>query len=422
METRRVVTVFLSNAGSVLLARRSEAVSSYPGRWAAVAGHIEDEPETAAIREIREETGLRAEAVSLIARGEAFTVTDEALQVTWEVHPFRFAAATREVEPNWETTEFEWVRPTAIRDRETVPQLWTSWERVRPTLRSVRSDGESGAATISRRALEVLRDEAALLGESGAEWTAVADLAESLREARESMAVLQVRIDRAMATAFDRTPAAVSEAAQETIEHSVAADQEAATVAAERLDGAGVFTLSRSSTVDRALEQADPETVAVAISRPGGEGQAVANHLAERGLAVTIVEDSAIPVAVASAEVVLLGADTILSTGDVINKTGSAAGALAAARRDVPVLVASATAKVGPTAHAKGHPSLDAPETRLESTNQADGHPRYAPRFERVPADLIDGFCTEAGLLEAPDLPEVADRHASWADWRERSG
>ena len=41
MDERAVVTVFLRNAGQVLLLRRSEDVGSYSGKWGGVAGHAE---------------------------------------------------------------------------------------------------------------------------------------------------------------------------------------------------------------------------------------------------------------------------------------------------------------------------------------------------------------------------------------------
>jgi translation initiation factor 2B subunit (eIF-2B alpha/beta/delta family) len=41
----------------------------------------------------------------------------------------------------------------------------------------------------------------------------------------------------------------------------------------------------------------------------------------------------------------------------------------------------------------------------------------YAPTFEEIPADLIDGVATDAGLLDANAVREVAERHAEHAAW-----
>ncbi|MDR5656609.1 NUDIX domain-containing protein [Halodesulfurarchaeum sp. HSR-GB] len=419
METRSVVTVFLTNGGEVLLLRRSEAVGSYPGRWGGVAGHVEpgDAPLSAAKREIREETGLDAQAVTLVSSGEPFSVTDPDLDVEWTVHPFRFETDTRDVQSNWETTETAWVPPPAICDRETVPDLWRSWDRIRPTVEQVRADSEAGSATLSKRALEVLRDEATLIAADGGDWDDIAQVALDLRTAREAMVVLQVRVDRVMAEASeDRTPDAVRRAAIEALSRAESADRAAAELAAERVEGQTVLTLSRSGTVEQALERGSPETVWVPVSRPGREGRELASDLAEAGLDVRLTSDANIPGAVSEVDVVLLGADTLLANGDVINKVGTTAAALAGTHFDVPVSVVAATAKISPseqppdlTDGGADHEQLSAPE----SVTVVD------PIFERTSAALFDGYLTEDGVLDADAISEYAANHAQAAAWKQ---
>jgi translation initiation factor 2B subunit (eIF-2B alpha/beta/delta family)/ADP-ribose pyrophosphatase YjhB (NUDIX family) len=413
MDERSVVTVFLTDAGEVLLLRRSEAVGSYAGRWGGVAGHVEpgQTPLQAAHTELTEETGLSPEAVSLLAQGEPFTVSDAELDVRWRVHPFRFETASREVEPNWETAELRWVSPPVIRELPTVPNLWTSWDRVRPTVAAVEQNTTDGSATLSRRALEVLRDEAALLAGEDGGWEAISAVASELKAARASMAVVQVRVDRVMNEASEaRTPAAVQEAAAAGIERALVADRQAAAEAASRIEGRTVFTVSRSGTVERALLTGAPAAVRVAVSRPGGEGRDLANSLAAAGHDVTLLGDANVPLGVREAEAVLVGADTVRPDGDVINKAGTTAAALAAERADVPVYVATATAKISPTDdgfldHSTGDLDADPGVTALD------------PPFERTPADLVDGILTEDGLLDQAEVAEVAAEHAALAAW-----
>ncbi len=406
MDERDVVTVFLTESGEVLLLRRSDAVGSYSDKWGGVAGHVETDPETAAHQEIREETGLEPGAVDLLARGEPFTVTDETLGIAWTVHPFRFTTTTRSIEPNWETSAFEWVDPPTIRERETVPDLWRSWDRVRPTVASVSADTTSGSATISLRALEVLRDEAALA--PAGDWATVEETARRLREARAAMAVVQVRIDRVMSEASDRrTPDAVREAATAAIKRAKAADQQAAERAAATIDGDTVCTLSRSGTVERAFEASTPEEIRVAESRPGGEGVEFASTLAEGPASVSLYGDSSIPRAVGGADVVLVGADTVLSNGDVINKTGTLSAALAAARFDVPIYAVAATAKISPKSTWEGK----ATDSDASFSSVPQSVTKIDPPFERTPATLFDGIITEEGLLQAPGIREIAAAH-----------
>ncbi|MEF8771449.1 NUDIX domain-containing protein [Halodesulfurarchaeum sp.] len=413
MEERTVVTVFLTHRGDMLLLRRSEEVGSYSGAWGAVAGHVEDTPATAARQEIREETGLESDAVTQINRGEPFEVPDSDLDIRWTVNPFRFKTETRTITPNWETTETAWVSPPKIRERETVPELWTSWERVRPTLESVGADTKGGSATISRRALEVLRDEATLVAAENGGWEKLADLAADLRAAREAMAVVRVRIDRAMAAVSERKrPEALREVAHDGLKRAFHADRDTAERAAEAIEGRTVFTLSRSGTVERALELGLPESVNVALSRPGGEGKTLAKTLAERGQDVTLYEDTSIPRAVETADIVLVGADTIGATGAVVNKVGTRAAALAAERFTVPMTVAAATAKIssGPV------------ETRIDPDSEvadATASPLRTvhPHFERIESELIDRVLTEKGALDGTEIGAVADRHADLGTW-----
>ncbi len=415
MDERSVVTVFLANAGEVLLLRRSEEVGSYSGRWGAVSGHVAETPLESAREEIREETGLDIDSVSLEREGEPFTVTDSALEIRWTVHPFRFATTTRDVRPNWETAEIAWVPPPEIRERETVPDLWTSWDRVRPTVESVGKDTESGSATISRRVLSVLRDEATILAAEHGEWNDIAQIARELRETRKSMAVVRVRIDRVMATArSEQTLTAVREAAIAGIDRALDADRGAAQQAAEEIEGRTVFTLSRSGTVERALDRGSPEAVRVAVSRPGGEGQDFAAYLADRGHDVTLYGDANVPRAVADTDVVLVGADTVFKNGDVINKAGTTTAALAASRADVPMLVVAGSDKISPTADWKNPAdALAAEKADSEALRQVD------PPFERTPEDLIDAVITEEGKLVGAEIRDVAARHADLVGWME---
>jgi ribose 1,5-bisphosphate isomerase len=413
MEDRAVVTVFLTHRGDVLLLRRSEDVGSYSGVWGAVAGHVEDTPARAARQEIREETGLESDEVTQINRGESFAVPDSDLDIRWTVHPFRFKTETRSITPNWETTETAWVSPPTIRERETVPELWTSWERVRPTLESVGADTTSGSATISRRALEVLRDEATLLAAENGGWETIAGVAADLRAARDAMAVVRVRIDRAMAAASERKrPGAAREFAHDGLKRAFHADRDTAERAAEAIEGRTVFTLSRSGTVERALELGSPESVHVALSRPGGEGKPLAKTLADRGQDVTLYTDTSIPRAVETADIVLVGVDTIGATGAVVNKVGTRAAALAAERFTVPMTVAAATAKISPE-------PVGAPlETDSEVTDATTAALRTVdPHFERTESELIDRVLTEKGALDGTEIGAVADRHADLATW-----
>ncbi|MHB9287063.1 NUDIX domain-containing protein [Halobacteriales archaeon Cl-PHB] len=421
MDETAVVTCFLRHDSDVLLFRRSEAVGSYQGRWGAVAGHAEGDPEAATSEEIREETGLDPEtAVSLVRQGDPFSVEDQDLDTRWVVHPFLFDIDTRSIVVNEETIQFEWAPPTAILRRETVPQLWTSYDRVRPHAETVESDRDHGSAYLSLRALEVLRDEAALAVEGGsdADWQDLEAIARDLVGTRPSMPVVTNRVDRAMTDASeDATPAALEESALDGIEAALAADDEAARAAAERVSERRVATLSRSGTVSATLDEADPEAVLVAESRPGSEGVAVAEGLAaDLEASVTLTSDAALAHQLAAwdAEALLVGADAVLADGSVVNKVGTRGAAIAGSHEGIDVVAVTASDKVSPREkpadpEARDPADLYDGEADLEVAN---------PTFDVTPGGVVDAVVTERGALVAEDVAAVAAEHRHHGAWR----
>jgi translation initiation factor 2B subunit (eIF-2B alpha/beta/delta family) len=414
MERRAVVTCFLRHEGAVLLLRRSDEVGSYAGKWGAVAGHTEGDPDAAARRETREETGLEDEDVTLVRHGDPFEVHDEDAGIRWTVHPSLFDAATRDVEPNWETSEFEWVAPTAILHRETVPDLWESYDRVRPTVEAVATDREHGAAAISVRALDVLRDEAGLAADRGGDCARLAEIARDLLDARPSMSVVRNRVNRVMAAVGEADAARpVEHVASAAIERAVSADRRAAERAVEHVTGRRVATVSRSGTVRRALADADPEAVLVAESRPGREGIDVAESLSA-DTDVTLTTDAGFAGALDSwdADVLLVGADTVLADGRVVNKVGTRAAAIASSFEGIEVFVAAAVDKLSPDG------TIDREPRETAEVYDGDGNIAVEnPTFDVTPADCVDGVVTEQGLLDGEAVARAVERHREHARW-----
>lgn len=409
METVSVVTAFLRNRGEVLLLRRSDEVGSYAGQWGGVAGHAEGDPDELVHEEIREETGLD-EHVALVRRGEPFDVEDRDRGSRWRVHPYLFDCNARDVQPNYETTEWEWVPPTVIRERDTVPELWTSYDRVRPRVEDVADDTTRGSAYLSLRALEVLRDEAALADD----WSEVAAVARELRDARSTMHAVANRVNRAMAVADDRTPEAVVRAAIDAVERAANADEDAAAAAADRLRGDRVLTLSRSGTVTETLRRADTEAVFVLESRPGGEGVGVAESLAPE-TDVTLAPDATVAHLLSTdpVDALLVGADGVRADGSVVNKVGTRTAATVAAREDCEVLVVCARDKIAPPDSA-----LDLEPRPREELYDGDADVTVVnPTFDRTPAALVDAVVTEDGALDAEAVAGVAAEHATLDGW-----
>ena len=434
MDEVAVVTAFLRHDGEVLACHRSEDAPTYPGQWGGVSGVIEDDedPVAAGRREASEEVGMTG--LEEVRTAEPLRVEAPAYDAVFVVHPVLFDAMDRELALSAELQGAEWMPATELLGRETVPKLFETYQRVAPTVQSVAADDEHGAATLSIRALEVLRDRAGLLAAEGeSDLDELRYLGDRLREARPSMAVLRNRVNRALAAGglanvgrpedgpsdAEPTPADVERAAIDGINRALAADAEAAMRAAGLISGWHVLTLSRSGTVFDALAADTVSAISIAESRPAREGIVVAEALAgnsdtgdESGrkqsidAPITVHTDAAIAHRLAAADVdaVLVGADAILPDGRVVNKTGTRGAAIAAAREGIPVYVAAATDKV----------------TTREQVNLESGHPSAVydgdapldvanPTFDVTPADAIAGIVTESGVLEGEDVAAVAE-------------
>lgn len=428
-DATHVVTAFLRHGGRILLLRRSDAVGTYRGQWGGVSGYAEGDPDEQVWVEVDEETGL-ADAVDLVRTGRPVEFHDADLGRDWAVHPYLFDCERRDVVVSDEHVEYEWVHAPEIRRRETVPELWTAYERVTPSVRTIAADDEHGSAYLSILALEILRDRAPVVtddpaGDGQAEDTDADDelsrLARRLIEARPAMAALRNRVNRVLATADG--PDAVETVAADAIDRAVAADDGAARHAAAAVAGDRVLTLSRSGTVLAALQGVEtdsedewpdpPAHVFVAESRPAREGIDVAETLAD-ALPVTVHTDAAVGHVLAeeSVDAVLVGADTVLPDGRVLNKTGTRTVAAAAAREDVPVLVVTAADKVS------GENAVNREFGPGSDLYDGDAPVNVLnPTFDVTPADLVDGVVTERGTLSTDAVRDVAQGHRENADW-----
>jgi 8-oxo-dGTP pyrophosphatase MutT (NUDIX family) len=106
------------------------------GKWAVCSGSIEPSdtsPESAAQREISEETGLSVpEDIYLLRRGKSFSLVDEELKTEWTIHPFAWELkpGAKSIKLGWEHTEVQFVKPAELNKHDHVPLLEIGMKRV----------------------------------------------------------------------------------------------------------------------------------------------------------------------------------------------------------------------------------------------------------------------------------------------------
>lgn len=110
--------------GRVLIARRVNP----PQLWSLPGGKVEpgETPEQAAIREVREETGVDCEIVALADQGEVALPG-----VRYRIHAFAARWLAGEPRPGAEASAVEWVRPEEIAQYETTEGLAEIVERAK---------------------------------------------------------------------------------------------------------------------------------------------------------------------------------------------------------------------------------------------------------------------------------------------------
>jgi eIF-2B alpha/beta/delta-like uncharacterized protein len=206
---------------------------------------------------------------------------------------------------------------------------------------------------------------------------------------------------------------AVAVICDQVVEESEAAVHKIAVNAARLIkDDATILTHSRSSTVSETLKQAVAMgkgiRVIVTESRPLLEGRVVAEELSDLGVPVTFVVDSAIGTLMATADLCLVGTDSVLFDGSIVNKIGTYPLAVTAREHSKPFYVVCEKSKLNLR-------SIFEPEFEIEEKDPSEvlPHPKKSlitvsnPYFDRTPGKFVSKLITEDGELSVEELPAV---------------
>ncbi len=193
---------------------------------------------------------------------------------------------------------------------------------------------------------------------------------------------------------------------QAFIQRSEKAMETIGRIGAKRIrDGNTVLTHCNShaalSVIKEAHRQGKKVQVIATESRPWRQGIITVNELSEEGIPVTLIVDSAVRSVMRSVDLVLVGADTITSSGVLINKIGTSQIALIANEARVPFLVCSETYKFSPI-------SLFGDLVEIEERDRKEiiGDAKVPesvgvrnPVFDATPPEYIDSIVTDIGMI-----------------------
>ena len=211
-------------------------------------------------------------------------------------------------------------------------------ENIEQRITQVCNDREHGSRWLVREAILILRGVAqSPQASQDVLMQLLFNYARRIAQCRPAMAALASAVSRVVCA--EGGPEGVVQEAQQLLTEYDTAIEQIATHAQPLLHG-HVMTCSISGTVLEVLvaNRQQIEQVIVLEGRPRYEGREMARALSLQGLAVTLITDAQADIFLPQCQSVVVGADSILINGDVLNKAGTALLAWAAAWTQPPFL------------------------------------------------------------------------------------
>jgi len=281
-------------------------------------------------------------------------------------------------------------------------------------IQEIRQDRIHGASWLSRQAIGVMR-----LAVEKSEASNVADFLEELKavgrglmEASPSMAsitncvshlIYQVSQGSQAKKELDSIKKLARSKGNELIEDLEEAFFKATEQGAEAIEkGDRLMTCSYSSTICQTLKAAKiagKEFHVLAAESRSSSGQAYGETTVEQlrsyGIPAEVIPDEGIKQYISKVRKALVGADSILADGSLINGTPSYALALAAKKSQIPFYSLCETAKFDARSYLGQQPELE------------EG-------FDRVPPHLVTGIITEEGVMKPGELTDYVKQRARY--------
>jgi len=169
-------------------------------------------------------------------------------------------------------------------------------------------------------------------------------------------------------------------------------------------DNDTILTHCNSDTVIEILKRAwdDGKKINVVCTetRPRGQGYLTARELSEHGIPTTMIVDSAVHLMMKKLKVdkVIVGADTICTDGDVINKIGTSQVAICAKEMNIQFIVATQSIKFSPESISGILVKIEERDPS-EITKELPDVRKINPAFDITDARYVDVIVTEFGVI-----------------------
>ncbi len=287
-------------------------------------------------------------------------------------------------------------------------------KRIREDIRTMIIRGAGRIARAGAKALAIAAEE--YKGSDVRDFISyMRKVAEYVKSARPTAVSLPNAVSYVMTRLLRATPESVEEAkrivvsaAEEFIEYSKNAVKVIAELGAKRIENGDVIMTHCHSTaavsvIVEAHNQGKVSKVYVKETRPKMQGLITAKALADAGLDVILIPDSAVRYFMKRVNKVVVGADTIAANGAVINKIGTSLVALAAKEARVRLYVAAETYKFSPQTVIGELVPIEVRDPReIVEDEWLRTNPQvkvYNPVFDVTPPEYIDAIITEKGII-----------------------
>ncbi len=287
----------------------------------------------------------------------------------------------------------------------------------------IRDDREHGSRWLVHETLLLLGDLAEYLLHSSlppaAQKQQLLTTARVLATMRPAMAALASAVGRVVAPQPE--PEAVKQAALQMLDAYDKAGAQITQAARPYIHGR-ILTCSISGTVLEVLQalHTQLEQVIVTEGRPNYEGRETARVLHEHAIAVTLITDAEAAIFLPLCDAIVVGADSILAHGELLNKAGTSLLAWAAQGYHIPFYVLSESLKITAQTWPNVTPELLVTTLPLlEEKEPAEVLPQPLPGvrvrnfyFDCTPHSLLTKVFSEQGILDLSAIQTLASTAA----------